>query len=119
MITVEVYQMDDCIFCKIINGEISSTKVYEDENFLVIKDINPVAPVHDLVLYKRHIRNLNELTNEHEDFSKIFEVIKKVAELEKISNGYRVVVNNGEEAGQEINHIHFHVIGGRKLGKIA
>lgn len=112
--------MSDCIFCKIIEGKVQSSKVYEDENFIVIKDINPVAPVHDLVVYKKHIENLNDLTSEHlKTFSKIFDVIKKVAEMEGISDGYRVVINNGENAGQEIHHIHFHIIGGRKLGKIA
>ncbi|HEW92476.1 MAG TPA: HIT domain-containing protein [Thermotogaceae bacterium] len=112
--------MDDCVFCKIIKGDITSTKVYEDDDFLVIKDINPVAPVHDLVIYKEHIRNLNELKADNfKDFSRVFEVITKVAKLENISDGYRVVINNGEDAGQEIHHIHFHIIGGRKLGKIA
>lgn len=117
---LEVYKVDDCVFCKIIKGDITSTKVYEDDDFLVIKDINPVAPVHDLVIYKEHIRNLNELKADNfKDFSRVFEVITKVAKLENISDGYRVVINNGEDAGQEIHHIHFHIIGGRKLGKIA
>jgi len=112
--------VDDCVFCKIIEGSIPSNKVYEDENFIVIRDINPVAPVHDLVIYKKHVKSLNDLTSEHSNaFSKIFDVIKKVAEVEGISDGYRVVVNNGKSAGQEVHHIHFHVIGGKKLGKIA
>ncbi len=111
----------DCIFCKIINGEIPSDKVYEDEDFLVIRDIKPVAPVHLLVLYKRHVGKMHQLSDEdRRRVSRVFEVITKVAEREGIlESGYRVVVNNGPEAGQEIDHLHFHVIGGRKLGKIA
>ena len=111
----------DCVFCKIINGEIPSDKVYEDEDFLVIRDIKPVAPVHLLVLYKKHVGKIHELTEEDRaKLSRVFEVISKVAEKERIiESGYRVVVNNGPDAGQEIDHIHFHVIGGRKLGKIA
>ncbi len=111
----------DCVFCKIISGEIPADKVYEDEDFLVIRDIKPVAPVHLLVLYKRHVGKIHELSMEdRERLSRVFEVIAAVAEKEGIKeSGYRVVVNSGPDAGQEIDHIHFHVIGGRKLGKIA
>ena len=111
----------DCVFCKIISGEIPSDKVYEDEDFLVIRDIKPVAPVHLLVIYKRHVGKIHELDPSDLDrISRVFEVVKKVAEKEKIlESGYRVVVNNGPDAGQEIDHIHFHVIGGKKLGRIA
>jgi len=113
--------MENCVFCKIINGEIPSDKVYEDDDFLVIRDINPVAPVHLLVLYKKHVGKIHQLDEEdRKKMSRVFEVIAKVAEKEGIlEDGYRVVVNNGAQAGQEIDHIHFHVIGGRKLGKIA
>ncbi len=111
----------DCVFCKIIEGEIPSEKVYEDEDFLVIRDIRPVAPVHLLVLYKKHVGKIHELSSEDiEKLKRVFEVVKIVAEKEGIlKSGYRVVVNNGPDAGQEIDHLHFHVIGGRKLGKIA
>ena len=111
----------DCVFCKIIDGEIPSEKVYEDEDFLVIKDINPVAPVHLLVLYKKHVGKIHELSKEdREKLSRIFEVIANVAKDSGIlESGYRVVVNNGPDSGQEVDHIHFHVIGGKKLGKIA
>ncbi len=111
----------DCVFCKIIDGEIPSEKVYEDEDFLVIKDIHPVAPVHLLVLYKKHVGKIHQLSEEdREKLSRIFEVIAKVAKESGIlESGYRVVVNNGPDAGQEVDHLHFHVIGGRKLGKIA
>ena len=111
----------DCIFCKIIDGEVPSERVYEDEDFLVIKDINPVAPVHLLVLYKKHVGKIHELSEEdRKKLSRVFEVISKVAKENGIlESGYRVVINNGQDAGQEVDHIHFHVIGGRKLGKIA
>ncbi len=111
----------DCVFCKIIAGEIPADKVYEDEDFLVIRDIKPVAPVHLLVLYKKHVGKIHQLTEEdRKKLSRVFEVIAKVAEKEGIlESGYRVVVNNGPDAGQEIDHIHFHVIGGKKLGRIA
>ncbi len=110
----------DCVFCKIINGEIPSEKVYEDENFIVIRDIKPVAPIHLLVIYKKHVGKIHELSEEDKkNFWKVFDVIRIVAEKEGIiDSGYRVVVNNGPDAGQEIDHIHFHVVGGKKLGKI-
>ncbi|MFN3692180.1 MAG: histidine triad nucleotide-binding protein [Fervidobacterium sp.] len=107
---------NDCVFCKIIAGQIPSEKIYEDEDFIVIKDIRPVAPVHLLAIYKNHVPTINDLS---EDDSKkmwrLFEVIKKVTKNEGIQS-YRVVQNNGKDAGQEVHHIHFHVIGGRKLG---
>ncbi len=111
----------ECVFCKIISGEIPSEKVYEDEDFLVIRDIKPIAPVHLLVLYKKHVGKIHQLDSEDiSRLSKVFQVIKEVAESEGIlESGYRVVVNNGPDAGQEIDHIHFHVIGGKKLGRIA
>ena len=106
----------DCVFCKIISGEIKSEKVYEDEDFVVIKDIKPVAPVHDLIIYKKHVPTIADLDDEDvKKFARLFEVVKKVVDLENLDS-FRLVNNNGRESGQEIDHIHFHIIGGRKLG---
>lgn len=110
--------MEDCLFCKIINGEIPSTKVYEDDEILAFRDINPLAPVHILVIPKKHISSLTDLKPEDEKIvGKIYTVINKIAEQEKIAeNGFRVVVNCGEDGGQAVKHLHFHILGGKKLG---
>lgn len=114
--------MQDCIFCKIIKREIPSTIVYEDEDVLAFRDIHPVTPVHVLVIPKKHIRSLAELTEEDEAIvGKIYTVINKIAKQEGIlEKGFRVIVNCGEDGGQEVEHLHFHILGGTKLGtKIA
>ena len=110
--------MNDCIFCKIINKEIQSSIVYEDDEILAFKDINPVAPVHILVIPKKHIASLIDLNKEDElIIGKIYTAINKIAEQEGIdSKGFRVIVNCGEDGGQEVKHLHFHVLGGKKLG---
>lgn len=110
--------MEDCLFCKIINKEISSTIVYEDELVIAFKDIHPVAPVHILVIPKKHISSLNELEEQDEALvGKIYTVINKIAKQEDISEkGFRVIVNCGEDGGQEVKHLHFHLLGGKKLG---
>lgn len=109
--------MEDCIFCKIIKGEIPSQKVYEDDEILAFKDINPVAPVHILVIPKKHIECANDLTVEDESLiGRMFTVIKNLAKENNLDNGYRIVNNCGEDGGQEVKHLHFHLIGGRKLG---
>lgn len=110
--------MNDCIFCKIVNKEIPSNIVYEDEEILAFRDINPVAPVHILVIPKKHIESLLALSKEDEILiGKIYTVINKIAKQEKIDDkGFRVVVNCGEDGGQEVKHLHFHIIGGKKLG---
>lgn len=109
--------MENCIFCKIIKGEIPSQKVYEDDEILAFKDINPLAPVHILVITKKHIETTNDLTEADEAvIGKIFTVIKKIAKENNLKNGYRVINNCGEDGGQEVKHLHFHLIGGRKLG---
>ena len=110
--------MSDCIFCKIINKELPSTVVYEDEEILAFKDINPVTPVHILVIPKKHISNLNEVEPEDEaTIGKIYTVIKQIARKEGIAEkGYRIIVNCGEDGGQEVGHLHFHILGGKKLG---
>ena len=108
--------MDDCIFCKIIKGEIPSNKVYEDDEILAFKDINPMAPVHILVIPKKHIESANEISQEDELLiGKMFTVIKKLAKENNLDNGYRIVNNCGEEGGQAVKHLHFHLLGGRKL----
>lgn len=110
--------MEDCLFCKIIKGEIPSEKVYEDDEILAFKDINPAAPIHILVIPKKHISNLLEVKPEDSILiSKIYEVINKIANEQKIEkDGFRVIVNCGKDAGQEVMHLHFHLLAGKKLG---
>lgn len=110
--------MAECIFCKIVKGEIPSKKVYEDEFIYCFKDINPEAPVHVLIIPKSHISSLNDLNEDNvEIISHIYLVAKKVAkELGISEKGYRLVTNCGEDGGQTVGHIHFHLLGGRNLG---
>ena len=110
--------MNDCIFCKIVNGEIPSNKVYEDDEILAFKDIHPVAPIHILVIPKKHIKSINELEVKDEALvGKLFTAISKIAKEQGFSDeGYRVISNCGINAGQEVPHLHFHIIGGKKLG---
>ena len=106
----------DCIFCKIAAGEIPSTKVYEDEKILAFRDIAPMAPTHILVIPKAHIGSVAEITAENAQIvSHIFTVIPQIAKEEGLENGYRVVSNCGEDAGQTVHHLHFHILGGKKL----
>ncbi len=107
------------IFGKIIKGEAPAEIVYEDDNVIAIKDINPVAPVHILIMPKKEIRNLQAL--EEGDFPlivEIFKVAQKLAKKFNISEGYRLVTNNGITAGQSVFHFHFHLIGGKHLGAL-
>ncbi len=110
--------MEDCVFCKIINGEIPSEKVYEDDEILAFKDINPAAPIHVLVIPKKHIESLLKLQEEDFDLvGKIQKVINKLAKQLNIEEeGFRVIVNCGKDAGQEVMHLHYHLLAGRKLG---
>lgn len=110
--------MEDCIFCKIISGDIPSSKVYEDEYVYAFRDINPQAPVHVLIVTKEHICCADEI-DETNSFlvSKVFEAVPKIAAAEGLSNGYRVINNCGEDGGQTVKHLHFHLIGGKKLGE--
>ncbi|MCR5311211.1 MAG: histidine triad nucleotide-binding protein [Lachnospiraceae bacterium] len=109
---------DDCIFCKIIKGEIPSTKVYEDETVYAFRDINPQMPVHILVVPKFHIRSLAEVTEDNaEDVGKVLFAVKKIAEQEKLDKGFRVITNAGKEAGQTVDHLHFHILAGRQMGE--
>ena len=110
--------MKDCIFCKIINKEIPSEIVYEDDKVIAFKDINPAAPIHILVVPKKHIATLLDVTGKDKDLiSYIYQTINKIAnEQDFAQNGFRVIANCGKDSGQEVMHIHFHVIGGKKLG---
>ena len=110
--------MNDCIFCKIIKKEIPSSIVYEDNEILAFRDINPAAPVHILVIHKKHIPSLIDLNEEDElVIGKIYTVINKIAKKEGIDKkGFRVIVNCGEDGGQEVKHLHFHILGGKRLG---
>ena len=106
----------DCIFCKIIAGEIPSAKVYEDDCMLAFKDINPEAPCHILVIPKEHIASVDAINADNSSVvAKIFEKIPHIAKLGGCTNGYRVISNCGPDAGQTVFHLHFHVIGGTEL----
>lgn len=107
----------DCNFCKIAAGEIPSTKVYEDDTVLAFKDINPLAPVHILVIPKTHIESAAQITADNSAVvAHIFEVISKIAKEQGIDkDGFRVVSNCGENGCQSVKHLHFHILGGKKL----
>ena len=106
----------DCIFCKIIAGDIPSTKVYEDELVYAFRDINPQAPTHILVIPKAHIESVNAVSPENSAVvAHIFEIIPRIAKAENLENGYRVVSNCGADAGQTVFHLHFHILGGKEL----
>ena len=106
----------DCLFCKIIAGDIPSTKVYEDDLVYAFRDINPQAPTHILVIPKAHLASVNEVTTENSQVvAHIFAVIPQIAAAEKLTNGYRVVSNCGADAGQTVHHLHFHILGGKEL----
>ena len=107
----------DCIFCKIAEGEILSKKLYEDEKVIAFYDISPEAPIHFLVIPKKHIKSVNEVSEENANIiSHIFLVINKlVKELNIAETGYRIVNNCGKDGGQTVDHMHFHVLGQREL----
>ena len=105
--------MEDCIFCKISNGEFNTEFVYETDDVVVFKDINPLAPIHLLVVPKKHSKNLSE--TDDEILAKLIQAVKAVCKKEKIES-YRTVINTGTDAGQEVLHIHIHILAGKKLG---
>ena len=109
--------MENCLFCKIIKGEIPSTKVYEDELVYAFRDIEPQAPVHVLIIPKEHIASANELNEENASVvGHIYAVAAKIAKEEGIAEGgYRIVNNCGADGGQTVGHLHFHMLGGRSL----
>lgn len=107
-----------CIFCKIIANEIPSEHVYEDDKIFAFKDINPATPVHILVIPKVHIEGVHEVSSENSHYvARAFEVICHLAEKFKLDNGYRVITNAKEDGGQSVPHLHFHLLGGKKLGE--
>ncbi len=106
----------DCLFCKIIRGDIPSSCVYQDEYVYAFADIHPQAPVHLLVIPKEHIPSANGITEENSGaVAKIFEAIPRIAASAGLNNGYRVITNCGEDACQSVLHLHFHILGGKKL----
>ncbi|AJJ46609.1 histidine triad nucleotide-binding protein [Francisella tularensis subsp. novicida] len=110
--------MSDCIFCKIITGEIPSKKVYEDENIFAFHDINPAADVHILVIPKKHIASLNDLTeHDQELMGKFILSIPKVAKLMGLK-GFKTIFNTGKEGGQMVFHLHAHILGGKIRAKL-
>lgn len=107
----------DCIFCKIASGEIPSNKVYEDDKVVAFYDLEPQAPVHVLVIPKEHIASADEINESNSALvAAVFEAAAKIAKELKLENGYRIVNNCGECAGQTVKHIHFHLMGGRDFG---
>lgn len=110
--------MSDCIFCKIAKGQIPCQSVYEDKEILAFNDINPQAPVHVLIITKKHIETIASLKKEDEPLAgRLLLVAKEIAKDKKIDKtGYRVVGNCQKDAGQEVFHIHLHLLGGRKFG---
>ena len=108
--------MIDCVFCKIINRDIPSTRVYEDDRIIAIRDLNPQAPVHILFIPKEHIPSADALDETNSDIvAHIFSVIPVIAKEQGLNNGYRIVNNCGEHGGQSVMHLHFHLIGGKAL----
>lgn len=108
--------MSDCLFCKIIEGVIPSAKVFEDEYVYAFRDIAPMAPVHVLVVPKLHIASADGVNAENSVYvARIFEAIPQIAAAQGLTNGYRVITNCGEDACQTVKHLHFHILGGKKL----
>lgn len=109
---------DNCLFCKIIKGDVPSTKVYEDDLIYAFKDINPAAKIHILIIPKKHIDCLANLSDEDEKYIwEIHKVMNKIAEEQGfIDKGYRIIVNCGEDSGQEVMHLHYHLLAGEKFG---
>lgn len=109
--------MEDCVFCKIVNGEIPSEKIYEDKDILAFKDSEPKAPIHILVIPKKHYKNILEVREDDDIVSKIFVAINRIAKDEGFDDeGFRVITNCGKNAGQSVMHLHFHILSGKKLG---
>ncbi len=108
--------MSDCLFCKIIRGEIPCRKVYEDDEVLAFHDINPVAPVHFMLIPKRHLASLADAEKEHEGLlGRMLLLAPKLAKEQGLDNGFRTVINTGRGGGQEVFHLHIHVIGGGNI----
>ena len=111
-------QLDDCIFCKIARGEIGSSQVYEDDDVLAFRDINPKAPVHFLIIPKQHIESLAAAKPEDAALlGKMINLVPQLAKQEGCANGFRTVINAGRDGGQEVPHLHIHVLGGPRPWK--
>ena len=110
--------MENCLFCKIMKGEIPSAKVYENEYVYAFRDINPQAPVHVLVIPKKHLSSLNDTDNaDDRELAECLRAIPVIAAREKLENGYRVVSNCGPDACQSVQHLHFHILGGTQMSE--
>jgi len=108
--------MDNCIFCKIVKGDIPSTKVYEDDDMIIIKDLNPQAPVHLLLIPKEHYANIIEMTDSQaQTLAKCLKKLSTLTDELGLQNGFRLVSNKGEDGCQSVGHLHVHILGGRKL----
>ena len=108
----------DCLFCRILKGEIPSQKVYEDEWVYAFRDIAPQAPTHVLIIPRAHIAGADEITPENSAYvAHVFEAIPKIAAAEGLENGYRVITNCGADGCQSVRHLHFHLLGGDKLSE--
>ena len=110
--------MTNCLFCKIVDGLIPSSKVYEDDLVYAFRDIQPMAPVHVLIVPKTHLPSADGVTAANSaSVARIFEVIPQIAKAEGLTNGYRVITNCGEDGCQSVKHLHFHLLGGKKLSE--
>ena len=108
--------MDNCIFCKIVKGDIPSTKVYEDDDMIIIKDLNPQAPVHLLLIPKEHYANIIEMTNsQSQTLARCLKKLSTLTDELGLQNGFRLVSNKGEDGCQSVGHLHIHILGGGKL----
>lgn len=108
--------MQDCIFCKIANGEIPATKLYEDDDMVIIKDLNPQAPVHLLLIPKEHYANIIEMTDaQAQTFARCVKKLSAITDKLGLENGFRLVSNKGEDGCQSVGHLHVHILGGKKL----
>ena len=109
--------MENCVFCKIVKGDIPSPRLYEDDKMIVIRDIEPKANLHYLCMPKTHFATLAQLNEERAEIVKhIFQVIPTLEKQLGLENGYRVIINQGENGGQTVKHLHVHLLGGEKLG---
>ena len=116
-LVVDPIQIMECVFCKIVAGEIPSDIIYEDDEFIAFRDIQPQAPVHLLIIPRGHISSVSQLTDKQSQLAgRLIMLAKRLAEKEQIAeSGYRLVINSGEEGGQIVPHLHLHLIGGKKL----
>ena len=108
--------MTDCLFCKIVSGDIPSDQVFQDDRVVVFKDINPAAPVHLLIVPKEHISSMNEIETQHNDLiSHMMILLPKLAQEQGLTGGFRTIINTGKEGGQVVFHLHIHLLGGKQL----